>query len=420
MHHVSKTLGIRFGIGLLLLHAAWGGPCSAGEWPQILGPHRNGQADGERLAATWPKEGPRTVWERPVGSGFAGVAVAQGKAILFHRQGDQELVEALDPKSGQLLWKAEFPTDYRATISEDDGPLCVPVIHQDRVFVFGAAGDLHAVSLAKGETLWSRRAGKEYGAPTGYFGFGSTPIVEGKRLLVNVGGDKRGAGIVAFDIDTGKTLWTTLKDQASYASPTAATIDGVRHVLFVTRLNAVSLDPENGQIRFQIPFGLRGPTVNGASPLVLEGNLFLSSSYGIGATFAKIGRDKADTLWESDDIMSSQYTTCVSQDGVLFGIDGRQDQGIARLRCFDPKTQRVQWTEPDFGMATLILADGKLISMKTNGELVLAAANPQKFQRLAAAKVFTQTTRALPALAGGFLYVRDTQTLKCLDLGKAP
>ena len=66
----------------------------AGDWPQILGPERNGQADGERLAATWPDGGPPVVWQAHVGRGFAGVAVKNGRLVLFHRQGNQLVAEA--------------------------------------------------------------------------------------------------------------------------------------------------------------------------------------------------------------------------------------------------------------------------------------------------------------------------------------
>ena len=116
--------------------------------------------------------------------------------------------------------------------------------------------------------------------------------------------------------------------------------------------------------------------------------------------------------------MSSQYTTCVEKDGYLYGIDGRQDVGVARLRCFDPRQPKVAWTKEEFGTGTLILADGKLLIMKTDGELVLAEPSPEKFRPLATAKLFDTTVQALPALAAGRLFVRDTKTLKCLAVGK--
>jgi outer membrane protein assembly factor BamB len=306
-----------------------------------------------------------------------------------------------------------------STISDDNGPRCVPLIHDGLVFVFGAGGDLHCLQLKDGEKLWSRETFKDYNAPTGYFGAGSTPIVEGDKLLVNVGGDKAGAGIVAFDLKTGKTVWTATKELASYSSPTAVTLGGIRHVIFVTRLHALSLDPADGSVRWEFPFGARGPTVNAATPLVLDGNLFLSASYGVGAVFAKIEPKSAKILWESTDIMSSQYSTCVFHDGLLYGIDGREDIGAASLRCFDPKTQKIHWTEESFGVGNLLLADGKLVIMKVSGELVLARPNGKKYEPLATAKLLNSDARSLPALSNGLIYVRDRRTVKCIDLRRA-
>ena len=406
---------------LALLVAVLATPTIAlgGDWPQILGPHRNGVADDERLASQWPSGGPKTLWQRPVGKGFAGVAVAQGRVILFHREGEQELVEAMDAASGKPLWKVGFPTRFRGQIvtDGDDGPRCVPVAHKDRVYLLGAGGNLHCVSLATGEEQWSRALHQEFQVPESYFGAGSTPIVDGGKLVVNVGARSK-AGLVAFALDTGKTLWQTTDEQPSYSSPTAVTIDGVRHVIFVTRLNVVSVDPDTGAVRFRFPFGQRGPTVNAATPLVVDGHVFVTASYGIGAVFAKIGKDSAKTVWANDDVMSSQYSTSVYKDGYLYGIDGRQDAGVATLRCLEPRTGKVQWTEKGFGMATPILADGKLLLMKTSGELVLAEPAPKRYRPLAAARLFNSTTRALPALADGLLYVRDARTLKCVDLRK--
>ncbi len=406
--------------GVMLLVAGCVVPAAstAGDWPQVLGPSRNGIAEKESLVDSFPKSGPKMVWKRDVGEGFAGVAVSGGRAILFHRRGAEELVEAHDAGTGQVTWKQAFPTKYAGGISPDNGPRCVPLVHDGRVIVFGAAGDLHCVALEDGKALWSRATAKEFGAPGGYFGAGSTPIAEGNAVLVNVGG-KGGSGIVAFAVADGKTLWQKTDEQASYSSPVAVTNDGVRQVIFVTRYSALSIDPANGKVRWQFPFGARGPTVNAASPLVFDGHLFLSASYGVGAVYAKFSGTKAETLWANNDTMSSQYTTCVRHQGMLYGIDGRQDVGDGRLRCFDPQTGKVRWTKEPFGMATLILADAKLILVKADGTLVLAAANPDEYRELSRASVLPATTRALPALADGLLYVRDTSTLKCLDLRRS-
>jgi hypothetical protein len=179
----------------------------------------------------------------------------------------------------------------------------------------------------------------------------------------------------------------------------------------------LSLDPQDGKVRFRFPFGARGPTVNAANPLVLGEHLFASASYGVGANWSKIGPSAATEVWANDDVMSSQYTTCMEHEGFLYGIDGRQDMGRARLRCFDPRSGKVQWTEERFGTGNLILAGDKLLIMRTAGDLVVVAADPRAYRELARMPIFDTTVQALPALSDGLLLVRDTRRLKCLRLG---
>lgn len=409
-----RILCLSFG---LILSAS---PLVAGDWPQILGPNRDGRAAAdEKLAESWPKNGPPLVWEREVGGGFAGIAVVENTVIAFHRIEDEEVAEAMDAKTGTTKWKSGSPTSFSSGFSDDQGPRCVPVISGDRVFVFGAQGTLRCLDLKTGKKIWQRDTHTEFKAPEGYFGAGSTPLVVGDKLLVNVGGSRSGAGIVAFDVTTGKTVWQGTDDAASYSSPILATVDGTKHAIFVTRLKAVSLDPDSGKVRFEFPFGKRGPTVNGASPIVLDGHLLVSAHYGVGATYAKLGATTADEKWNSDDLLSSHYMTPLVQDGLVFGIHGQERVEDSELRCLDPRSKKVLWSKPGFGYGTMIAADGKMLMQTTEGELILWKPDARRYQELGRARIFRTTTRALPALAKGNLLVRDARTLKCLQLGPA-
>ncbi len=395
-------------------------PLSAGDWPQILGPNRNGVAVGERLVESLPKRGLSVLWEHKVGDGYAGVAVADGHLVVFHRMGNEEVAEGLDPLSGRRQWEKRFPATYAGGINPDTGPRCVPLIHEGSVYLFGAAGDLHALDLATGEKRWFRAVGKDFPvAEQSYFGVGSTPIVEGTKLLANVGG-KGSAGIVAFNLADGTTAWQSTDERASYSSPTAATIEGQRQVIFVTRLSALGINPDNGSVYWQFPFGARGPTVNAATPQVVDGYLFLSSSYGVGAVCRKLGKDSAAPVWANNDTMSSQFSTSVPVGKYLYGSDGRQDVPPVKLRCFDPKTGKIQWTKEGYRVANLIAADGKLVIVTDDGGLILAAASPEAYRELGHGTLsISSATRALPALSNGLLYVRDSTNLKCVDLRRA-
>lgn len=411
-----RPIGRLTAAGCLLLAAA---PLAAGDWPQILGPDRSGKAEGERLLDTWPAGGPKPLWTRPLGSGYAGAAVAGGKAIVFHRVGNQERVEAFDAASGRPLWKRDFAATYRPGINPDNGPRCVPLVSGGAVYVFGAAGDLHAVALDDGQALWSRALYDDFRGAEGYFGAGSTPILAGGKLLVNVGG--RGAGIVALDPKTGQTAWQASDEAASYSSPTLVQLGGKQQAIFVTRLNCVLVDPAAGQVKQLFAFGQHGPTVNAATPLVIDGQLFVTASYNIGAKLVSLDGDGAKEVWANDDTLSSQYATPVEHEGFLYGIHGREDIGVAALRCVEAATGKVRWTQEGFGVAHIILADGKLLIQKADGHLALAAADPARYRELAAFELTNEPTRALPALSNGRLYIRTGSgggSLICLPVGK--
>jgi outer membrane protein assembly factor BamB len=403
--------------GLVCLTCSTSRDVSAGDWPQILGPQRNGvAAPDERLLDAWPAEGPAVVWERPVGEGFSGIAIAGERGIVFHRLGDQETIEAFDTATGRAVWKDSHPTTFRAQVGEGSGPLATPTIQDGKVVTYGAQGVLTCHDLTTGKRLWRRNTHADFEAREGYFGAGSSPLVDGDLVIVNVGGFRSNAAVVAFDLATGRTVWQAFNDHASYSSPVVATVKDRRHLLVVTRLHCLALDPANGAMLFQFPYGDRGPTVNAANPLVLGDRLFLTASYGIGAVWAKI-EPAASEFWRSDDVYSSQYCTPVEHEGLLYGVDGRQDIPPAELKCFDPAARRVLWSQPGIDYGSVLKADGKLLVATTNGELVLAALDPQQYRPLARARMMTGTTRALPALAQGRLYLRNEDTLKCFQVG---
>lgn len=402
---------------LILTHSLTLEQGFAGDWPQILGAQRNGTADNETLEKLWTApQGPKVVWEMPVGSGLAGVAVAKGTSYVFHREADRERLDAVNALTGKQIWSANWTTDYQDTIAGDDGPRCVPLVQGDFVYALGAAGTLACLRTQDGKLVWKKNIAETYEAQKGYFGVGSTPILDSGVLIVNVGGQSSGAGIVGFNPETGEELWKSVADAASYSAPVATTIDGTRHLLCITRLKLVSLDPKTGKVRFEFPFGKRGPTVNGANPLVIQGHVLVTASYGIGATLAKIGKSNTEIVWGDDEILSSQYATPVESGGNLYAVEGREDQGRASIRCFEPFKKKLLWEQEDFGIATPILVGDKILLVKSDGTLVVIKVNPKKFEPLAEAKLFNGTTRALPAFSNGMLYLRDTSTLKCFNL----
>lgn len=388
---------------------------NAADWPQILGPHRDGKSN-EQIDGNWPKDGPSVSWSFDLGQGFSGVAVVGNQVIAFHRQGRVERVESIDRRTGKRIWKNDADAYYRGGFNPDSGPRSVPVVTEKTVFVFGAAGVARAIDRTTGATIWIRDLHKDFAAQEGYFGAGSTPIVANDLLLINVGGRKN-AAIVALETASGKTRWNAVSDDASYSSPVQYLENNKARILFITRLHAVSIDPANGSVDFSIPFGARGPTVNAAMPVFVDGKLFLTASYGIGGSLVDISnRGGAKKIWANDESLSSQYNTPISHDGFLYGIHGREDVGLAELRCVEAKSGTVRWSKPRFGVAHLLMVGDKLLAVTIDGQIVLFSVDPDRYHELARAQVSGSTTRALPAYSDGQLFLRDTKQLHCVQL----
>jgi outer membrane protein assembly factor BamB len=184
-------------------------PTGAEDWPQYLGPERNGVSRGPAIAEKWDAGGPRVVWRKPVGAGFSGPVVAQGRLILFHRVADNEIVESFDARTGASQWRYSYPTTYRDDFGFDEGPRAVPVVADGVIYTFGAEGQLHAISLAEGKKIWSVDTRARFRVPKGWFGAAGSPLVEGGRLLANIGGQE--SGIVAFDAHTWYVLWSEME-----------------------------------------------------------------------------------------------------------------------------------------------------------------------------------------------------------------
>jgi outer membrane protein assembly factor BamB len=407
---------------LIVVLLAAGASVAAADWPQLLGPARNGVYTGP-LATSWPTGGPRKVWQKRVGQGFAGPVVVGDRLILFHRVANEETVDALDTKTGEVRWHYAYPTSYRDDFGFDEGPRAVPVVVNNRIYTFGAEGQLNALDLATGRRIWNVDTKSRFNVRKGFFGAAGSPLVEDGRVLANVGGmdGTKGAGIVAFNADTGAEMWTATNHEASYSSPVGATFGGKRTAVFFTRQGLIGLEPETGSVLFQRSWRSRtSASVNAASPLIVGDLIFVSATYETGAAVVRVQGSELKELWSSDEALSNHYATSVYYDGNLYGFHGRQEYNPS-FRAVALNTGKVLWSEDRFRAGTVTLAGDKLLIMRETGELVLAAASPQAFKPLARAQILPATVRANIALSDGFMYVRngdtrDSDTLVCLDL----
>src|SRR5262245_208993 len=301
----------------MTLHCCAGKEERAGQdWPNFLGPHANNISDETGLLEKWPTNGPPLLWEREIGSGYSAPSVRDGMLIVHHRLEEQEIVQSFDAATGQPKWRYVYSSHFVDPFGYNNGPRCTPLLTSNRCYTFGAEGRLICLELATGKLVWERNTAKEWNVPEAFFGVGSTPLLEGDRLIVMVGGQPN-AGVVALDAAAGRTLWENVgktnwqgiitagwpverpyqwtgeEKQASYASPGAATIHGQRHILCLMRQCLVSLNPTNGTVRFSYWFqSVVNDSVNAMCPVVFDDLVLISAAYyRIGAVLLRIKQD---------------------------------------------------------------------------------------------------------------------------------
>ena len=388
---------------------------AAEDWPCFLGPRQDGTSR-ERISKTWPAAGPPRLWTRAVGNAYSAPVVARERLIVFHRVGNDEVLEALAAATGKPLWSFRYPTAYEDQYGYNNGPRASPAVDGDRVYAYGAEGKLTCLSFDTGRTLWQRPVNSEHRVPQAFFGAGSAPVVEGNLVLLNLGGPD-GAGIAAFDKLTGNTVWKATSDGASYSTPVVRTIQGKRLAIFFTAAGLVVLEAATGVERYRLPFRSRTyESVNAASPVVVDDVVFLSATYNTGAVALRLEPGGLRTLWQSRDAMQNHWATSIHHDGILYGMDGRHEYG-SNFRAIELATGRVRWTaDQGLGRASFIMADGHLVALGERGELALIEVNPQKYVEKARVKVLEYPCWTPPVLSHGLLYLRNEKQLLCLDL----
>jgi outer membrane protein assembly factor BamB len=401
------------------------------EWRSFLGPSHNGSSPESPLLRRFPKDGPRKLWEFTKGEGYATPAVVGGRVLLFHRTDGAEVLECLEAETGKSLWKGSFKTDYSDRYGFSSGPRCQPVSDGKHVITLGVSGQLQCRMLDSGKLVWSLDTMKKFRLRQNFFGVGSTPLIEGDKVIVHVGAEA-GPCVAGFDILTGKQLWGAGKDWgASYAAPVPATVHGKRRVFVFAGGESrppngglLCIDPANGKVDFRFPWrGLPFESVNASSPVVTGNQVYISECYGSGGALLDLLPNGTFKKRWSNNSLGTHFMTAVVKDGYLYGINGHGPQN-APLVCLELKTGKEMWREePEWvesvrtaqgmrkipfspGLASLMQVDGRCLMLSDTGMLVWLDLNPKGYKELDRTRLFlAQNTWGMPALSRGLLYV---------------
>jgi outer membrane protein assembly factor BamB len=391
----------------------------AGDWPQWLGPNRDG-ASTENVSP-W-KEAPKVLWRQSVGEGHSSPVVAANRVFLHVKVKDKDIeqVNAFDAASGQPLWEKAYS---RATFSSvfGNGPRATPAVIGDKVYTFGVTGVLSCFEAATGNQVWQVDTLKKFNCPNLLFGTSCSPLVDGSRVLMNIG---KGASIVAFDKDKGEVLWKALDDPASYSSPILVKQGSQHQAIFFTQQGLVSLKPADGTVFWRFP--LVDLLSESSSTPVRTGDLVVASSITSGSQALQLetkdGKPAIEKAWKND--LTCYFATPVPVDNdYLYVVTGTKPPALkvqADLHCVEAKTGKSLWQKPKVGSyhATLLrTGNHKLLMLEDAGNLVLIDPNPKEYKELCRAKICGKTWAHI-ALANGRLYVRDDHELICLQLGE--
>ncbi|MEM9593434.1 MAG: PQQ-binding-like beta-propeller repeat protein [Acidobacteriota bacterium] len=392
-------------MGLGVAHADSAAAVRAQDWPQYRGPGGDGVYPGAGLDLKWTAEGPKKLWQRPLGGGFSGLTATDGHLFTLYSKGGDEFLVALDAATGKQAWSLRTGDERKDQFG--DGPRSTPVVDGDRIFAVGALGHLWSVDRGTGEVLWDRDLRKDFGAVVPTWGVSAQPVIHGDLLLFNVGG-KPGHAIMAFEKTTGKVRWKTGSGIPGYALPVTFTVGGVEQTAFFTGTALTSVVPTTGEVLWTLPWKT-AYDVNAAAPIfIAPDRLFVSSGYDTGAAMLRVkgadGSASVEEVWRSRR-MKNQFSSSVYHDGHIYGFDNKN------LKCIDAKTGQDRWRKSGFGHGSLFFLDGHFVVLGEKGKMALVEADPTAYKEKAVTRVADGKHWTVPTYYDGKLYVRNEKDL---------
>lgn len=393
---------------LFLVSAATSTSIAAQTWPSLRGPGFDGTSAETGVFGQAGGVDLHLSWKIKLGVGYSSVVVAAGRTVTAFTDGSQDVVAAFSTEDGQRLWSYPLGAANPGHDGSHGGPIATPAIAGDRVFVLAPRGNLLALDLADGTSVWSTDLALDHSAAQPIYGFGSSPLVVDGVLIVQMGGVEHAVG--GFDPATGELRWTAGDDVVSYQTPTPLTLGGRRQVVAAGMNWVFGIDPAYGRILWKWAHG--GGGARGAVSLTPvdagDGRLFLAHQDD-ASVLIRVDGNAVEKEWEGRAIRNS-YNVPVVDDGHFYTYTSRF------LTCVDVATGETLWRSRPPGDGFLILVDSRLVIVTKSGDLVLAEATPQEYRPIASRPIFDEIVWTPPSFAEGAIYARSLGELARIDV----
>jgi outer membrane protein assembly factor BamB len=393
------------------------GTAASSDWLLWGGPRRDFVTAFTGLASTWPADGPRKLWTRPLGEGYSPIAVEGNVLYTAYHRGSEDVIVAIDTSTGKNLWEFIYESRFQAWNPNDigPGPYAMPQVIGDRLVTASGAGKIHSIDKKTGRSVWSRDLYSEFGGTRLEWGYSCHALPYKDGLIMLAGG--RGSGALSLRKSDGSVIWKNLDFKNAHSSPLLIEVDGQQQVVALLASEVIGIDPENGQKLWQHPhntnYGLAVST-----PVWAPGNLlFVSSAYSGGSRVLQLSRPDGKTavkeLWHSPRLQS-HFATLIRQGDYLYFSSG---DGTALMTCVNIRSGDIAWQQRGFAKAQLVAAaEGKMILLDEDGTLALVEATPKELRVLAKASILNSHAWTPPTLVDTKLYIRDRKNLMALDL----
>ena len=426
-----------------------GGPARGDDWPQWLGPQRDGVWRESGILEKFPEGGPKVRWRQKIGPGYTGPAVAQGRVYVMDREvaadakkpssefargniAGKERILCLNESDGTTLWTKEYDCPY--TISYASGPRTTPIVHDKKVYTLGAEGNLYCLDAEKGQEFWTLDLKKEYKVKSPIWGFSAHPLLDGQKLICIVGGE--GTTVVALDKDTGKEIWRALSaNQPGYCPPMIYEAGGKRQLIIWNGEEVHGLDPETGKVYWTEKADTHmGMAIS--TPRKLDNWLFLTGTFNHSKMFSLASDQPAAKLaWKGSKETSfdSVFGTPWAEGNCIYGTSSDGE-----LCCIQAETGKRLWTSlqpnrdrkgvrsDDVFIVKVGEKGDRFVLYNELGDLILAEMNPKGYKQISSAHLLDPSNKAFgrdvvwshPAFANKCVYARNDKEIICVSLAK--